>query len=84
MAIDSPRITEYGSASWIKNGLNMVTLAGDGIIPRPVTESIENAVMIHEVIVSGAREENLATPSDLRGKLIFQWKRQQVLVDGWS
>lgn len=50
----------------MKNGRKMVTLDEDGTIPRPVTESIEKAVIIHEVIVSGARDENLASPSDLK------------------
>ena len=49
----------------MKKGRKTVTLEADGTIPSPVILSIAKAVMIHEVMVSGAEAPKDATPVDL-------------------
>lgn len=44
------------------------TLAGLGATPNPVKSSIANALIIHDVIVSGTELLNTATPLELQMK----------------
>ena len=49
----SPRLIEYGRFVETKNGWKTLSFDGVLVSPKPVSGSSENAVMTHDVIVSG-------------------------------
>ena len=65
MDTTSPRFTEYGKLIETKNGWNVSNFVGRSTNPRPLTGSIENPVITHDVIVSGAFLCNVVFPSNL-------------------
>lgn len=53
MATTSPRLMEYGRFVETKNGWKTLNFEGCLVRPKPVKGSIENPVIIHDVMVSG-------------------------------
>lgn len=58
MATISPRFTEYGRLSEMKNGCIVVISVGPLTIPKPLTSLLEKAVIRQVVMVSGIFKVN--------------------------